>query len=115
MYIDWNLSRDESLARIGDTVECRPTRRFAPKSLDLIFYHHHHQNVPGDPTTYQSVSIEQRLNSSPDKHKLSDGSCRKKGGGVASVESDAAAVVDDDKAAIKAQNKTRIVIMIILK
>ena len=71
------------------------------------------KNVPGDPTTYQSVSIEQRLNSSPDKHKLSDGSCRKKGGGVASV-SDALVVVvdDDDKAAIKAQNKTRIMIMI---
>ena len=48
-------------------------------------------DVPGDPTTYHSVSTEQRLKVSPAKQRLSDVSWRKKGGGVAS--SDAAATV----------------------
>lgn len=36
---------------------------------------------PGAPTTKKSVSIEQRLNSSPPTQSESVGSCKKKGGG----------------------------------
>ena len=41
------------------------------------------KNLPGLPVTKNKVSAEHLRNSSPPKHKESDESCRKKGGGPA--------------------------------
>ena len=61
--------------------------------------------VPGDPTTKNKVSIEQRLNSSPARHNWSLVSIRKNGGGddfdVFVVDASSSAAEDDRKIVVK--------------